>query len=417
MLDEFVSFYETKHPNDVREALRIFKRHRINRFHKYTAIKLTVDTVGIATELKCSCNNEHFFVTKRKQIKWQDKTRKNAGVKFASNVLFCLALQLIGGARSEADTILSYLNHPHGSSIKNRMLTVENKLGHVIRDIGSEQMRAALEEEILEQLIEESREEDFVKWKRGEKIRRVFLTVSFDMGWNKRSTGTRYDSNTGHALLVGARLKKIVAMRVFSKDCAICKSCQKTNKPLQTHDCPKNYTGSSKSMEVEAIFQLVLEAWENNWAVGVIVSDDDTTMKSHLTHGYKDLIAAGKMRPEDWPRTQKGNKKSCHGRLPLHITPPSFQADPNHRVKVVGKTIYEFAKMPQKQSQIDKALALRIKEYWGAMIKQVRKLNWDKDEKVIMSRVKAPIEHIFNNHKHCDIAWCYVLQARRDNKP
>ena len=70
-------------------------------------------------------------------------------------------------------------------------------------------------------------------------------------------------------------------------------------------------------------------------------------MKLHLKHAYKELIAAEKMRQEDWPKTKKGNKKTCNGRLPLHIARPTFLADPNHRVEVVGKKIYTFATMSQ----------------------------------------------------------------------
>ena len=142
--------------------------------------------------------------------------RIDAGVSFALNVQLCLGMQLIGGGRSEADIILSFLNLPNGDYMKRQMLTIENKLGQIIRRIGSQQMRSALEEEIFEQLIYEGREGDFKKWKNGECVRRVFLTVSFDMGWNKRSTGTRYDSKSGHTLLVGERTKKVISINIFS---------------------------------------------------------------------------------------------------------------------------------------------------------------------------------------------------------
>ena len=56
------------------------------------------------------------------------------------------------------------------------------------------------------QLVEEGMAGDFEKWKRGEKIKGVLLTVSFGMGQNKRSTGTRYDSNSGFTLLIEARI-------------------------------------------------------------------------------------------------------------------------------------------------------------------------------------------------------------------
>ena len=38
--------------------------------------------------------------------------------------------------------------------------------------------------------------------KQGEKIDSDHLTVTFDMGWSKRSNGTRYDSKSGHAFIM-----------------------------------------------------------------------------------------------------------------------------------------------------------------------------------------------------------------------
>ena len=134
-------------------------------------------------------------------------------------------------------------------------------------------------------------------------------------------------------------------------------------------------------MEVTAIKQMVVEAFDKNYFIGCIVSDDDTTMKSHLRHSYAALIAAGKMNKEDWPKTAKGHKKTDNGKLPLHIDPPSFLADPNHRTKVVGKVLFTFAQLAKKYSTIDKALAQRMKEYWGTFLKQIRSMNWDEDEK------------------------------------
>ena len=83
---------------------------------------------------------------------------------------------------------------------------------------------------------------------------------------------------------------------------------------------------------------------------------------------------------------------------------------------MVGKTVFQFASMAKKYSKIDKALAIRIKEYWGAMIKQAQTLDKDNDMEKIIKKAKAPIEHLFDNHEFCDIAWCYSKQATRDKK-
>ena len=77
------------------------------------------------------------------------------------------------------------------------------------------------------------------------------------MGWNKRSRGNRYDSNSGHAFVIGARSNKIVDLRVLSKTCRVCQYAEKHNKKVQ-HVCPKNYSGPSKSMEVDALLNIVV---------------------------------------------------------------------------------------------------------------------------------------------------------------
>ena len=165
-------------------------------------------------------------------------------------------------------------------------------------------------------------------------------------------------------------------------------------------------------MEVQAIYKIVVEGWNSNvYFIGTIVSDDDTTMKAQLKHSFKKLIEANQMRKEDWPRTKGNTKKADTGRLPLEITPPNFLADPNHRKKVVGKHLYALAKLAKKASKVDKALALRLKDYWGAYLKQVRDRNFETDGDEIMRLSKAPLEHCFNNHEFCSKTWCYKLQA------
>ena len=39
---------------------------------------------------------------------------------------------------------------------------------------------------------------------------KIGLTVSYDMGWNKRSSGHRYDSLSGHAFIIDAYTRRII---------------------------------------------------------------------------------------------------------------------------------------------------------------------------------------------------------------
>ena len=46
---------------------------------------------------------------------------------------------------------------------------------------------------------------------------KVKLTVTCHIGWQKRSSGRRYDSSSGHAFIIGGRRKGIVGMVLYSK--------------------------------------------------------------------------------------------------------------------------------------------------------------------------------------------------------
>jgi len=73
--------------------------------------------------------------------------------------------------------------------------------------------------------------------------------------------------------------------------------------------------------------------------------------------------------------------------------------------------MYELAKMPKKTSKVDKALALWLKDYWGAYLKHVRFKDFAKDKEEVMQKSKAPLEHCYDNHKFYIHSWCYKLQA------
>ena len=51
-----------------------------------------------------------------------------------------------------------------------------------------------------------------------EEIRTIGISVSFDMGWQKRLTGRLYDSISGHGYLIRCRTKNIIAMGLKKKE-------------------------------------------------------------------------------------------------------------------------------------------------------------------------------------------------------
>jgi hypothetical protein len=50
----------------------------------------------------------------------------------------------------------------------------------------------------------------------------VLLTVTLDMGWQKRSSGRLYDSLSGHCFAIGGETKKIIKVFVATKHCRAC---------------------------------------------------------------------------------------------------------------------------------------------------------------------------------------------------
>ena len=173
------------------------------------------------------------------------------------------------------------------------------------------------------------------------------------MGWQKRSSGRRYDSSSGHAFIVGGRKKGIIGMVLYSKACRKCDSTEKKGEEAEEHECPKNFKGSSKSMEASAILNMVEDAYYNRFfIIDVIVSDDDSMMRAVLKH------------PSIGVRGQV--LKTSKGELDVQIPEPSFLADPSHRIKVVTKHIFYIVNDSKAQRcGCTRADALPLKKYWG----------------------------------------------------
>ena len=179
-----------------------------------------------------------------------------------------------------------------------------------------------------------------------DKIRPLQLSASYDMGWNKRSTGRVYDSLSGHAFLIGCRSGKVISFGVRAKKCAKCSRSKRLGTSPVSHFCTINHEGSSGSMEAKPALSLTTELFDKSKArlyLNEIVSDDDSTMRALLKH-------------------QSNNDK---GRLPRNIPQPDFLADPSHKIKVMSQPFFNIVtktKDPNKCKMID---ALRMKKYIG----------------------------------------------------
>ena len=56
---------------------------------------------------------------------------------------------------------------------------------------------------------------------------KVKITVTYDMGWQKRSSGRIYDSSSGHALIICGRSKGIIVIILCYKALRKCDAAEK----------------------------------------------------------------------------------------------------------------------------------------------------------------------------------------------
>ena len=108
----------------------------------------------------------------------------------------------------------------------------------------------------------------------------AMISTSFDMGWNKRSSGNRYDSLSGHTLSIGCLSNNILYIVVSSKICRQCSITKENGKEPPEHVYPQNYDGSSKAMEVDAALTLFKDIY--NKSDKKIILKQLSPMKIHL---------------------------------------------------------------------------------------------------------------------------------------
>ena len=191
--------------------------------------------------------------------------------------------------------------------------------------------------------------------------------------------------------MVGARTKQVIQCVVSSKMCRTCLLAEESESTPKPHRCPRNYSGSSKAMEADAAlqaYQFLHDASKGTMTLGHIIADDDSSMRSYLRH-----------RSLFHPK----------GALPLELPEPRWLADPTHRTKVVAKPFFSLAATGKSNTDCTPVDAARIKRWWGHMIKMYRGAPF----KRLKQAVDSVLEHLFDDHKYCDIKWCKVLRERQ----
>ena len=106
------------------------------------------------------------------------------------------------------------------------------------------------------------------------------ITISYDMGWQKRGRAMNSSTGVGHA--VGARTGKVIEYATRSERCAICYAAEQRNVVLRKHDCRRNHSKSSKAMEADAVEDIASDLQQAGITVSRMVGDDDSSAIKRL---------------------------------------------------------------------------------------------------------------------------------------
>ena len=180
----------------------------------------------------------------------------------------------------------------------------------------------------------------------------------------------------------------------------VCIKCTKGT----IHDkdvCAKNYEGSSKGMEASGAVKIVTRLFEdpnNKCYVCKLVTDDDSSVRKILTHSYKELIDACRMREAEWPRYKGGRKQPDNGLLPMLHAIIEFLADKGHCVRGYARVYFvEAAKSIANGCGMTKMDAERMKRRMSWTLR----LHCGGTYEEFRRAVTAVLEHHFDNHEFC----------------
>jgi hypothetical protein len=114
----------------------------------------------------------------------------------------------------------------------------------------------------------------------GEKV--PYITVTVDGSWSKRSYGHSYNANSGMAVIIGQRTKRVLWIDTRVKTCQQC-SRNSTSETPKVHDCQRNWFGSSQSMETDIIVDGFLRSMKEHGLIyKYVIGDGDSSVYCNI---------------------------------------------------------------------------------------------------------------------------------------
>lgn len=388
-------------------------------------LSMSLKTVCLATSIIMTCGMRKcgfiYYSDPPAPVNIESKDNRERMTDYAINVLYVVGFLSVGDGGTEAARLLGLLGLANSTTMRSRSFgIIEERIGPALRRVTTDLLLENLTAEVIASKY--LTPNDFELWERSlwdhdfvlDKCKYPQIQVSFDMGWQQRNSGHRYNSASGHALLVGGATRKPVYMNVKSKLCSICFSWRKKHEdlelePIPEHVCPKNHDGTSSAMEPIACLEMVIAMFQQSKVVVKdICLDDDASTRALLRWSNADWMRNNNTNKipsvpiSKGPNKGKPQKRPDKGKLPSEIPEPNFLADPNHRRKVwTGELITMANGKASEKFTMTKMDATRLGKNYGYMIRTLHRIPLEKYE----DAGKAVLEHHFDNHEYCG-PWC-----------
>jgi hypothetical protein len=255
-----------------------------------------------------------------------------------------------------------------------------------------------------------------------DKAKYPHICGSFDMAWQQKGSGHRYNSASGHGLLMGHLTRKPLSIMVKSKLCNYCYYYKKKHpeeEDVPEHACQRNHFGSSSSMEAAACLELVTNIYDEYCCViERLCCDDDSSIRADCKWTHADYMKNNntfilpKVTITKGPNKGGLQDRPDQGELPGHVPEPLFVADPNHRRKqLTGELIAIDKRIVENRFTMTRMDSTRIGKNFGYMARTLQRL----EEGQYDDAANAVLEQHFDNHEHCGL-WCRRKDMSEEEK-
>ena len=391
-------------------------------------LKLQFNVVCVAAKPKLVCINcnkagveAEVDRTVFSAVSPDGKKTKDRMKDLSTNLCFVTSFTASGDGGREAQRFCTLMGLPNVTTMeKTSFRELEDALWPAVQKIVQQAMNETLFEEVRRSMLSDPHF-NFDVWQHcyenqiplPDNCKRPVVKVGMDMGWNNRGgSGRKYDSKSGHAILVGFFTRKAIQWSIKSRHCSYCLYVQRKGIENKPHVCLKNHEGSAGSMECQALLDMVTNLFdEYKTEVGLVITDDDSTMQAQCKWSNEDYMKNNNLTEVPivgWTKPRSANSQPkpifrTSGSLRGDIPAPDFFADPAHRKKTLRNELWTLLKKGKFGSYgMHEGDIVRLELNFIYMVRQLSDLPESEYEK----RGKAVLEHHFDNHEYCSEKWC-----------